>query len=320
MLISISLAAIPILAFSWASFIEPNWLNTTAITWKLSKKHAHLHNLRIVQISDLHFHKKVPEKFLNKISKSIKNLAPDLIVFCGDLLCRARLEDNARLERFLNTLEAPLGIFAILGNHDYSAYISRNTKGEITCIPEKKSRPIQRALVSVMQGLFSSPSYCYDPYLTPQAPHPDLLKLLENTPLTLLHNATHVIPEKLNIVGLGDIFAKQFNPEQAFKNYNPSLPGILLSHNPDTINMLQHYPGDFILSGHSHGPQVTLSWPKFAQKFFARLSGLENPHLARGYFVTNEGKQLYVNRGLGGLKRIRFCSPPEICCITCSYD
>ncbi|ACZ33556.1 Ser/Thr protein phosphatase family protein [Chlamydia pneumoniae LPCoLN] len=320
MLISISLATLPILAFSWASFIEPNWLRTTAIPWRLPKKHAHLHGLRIAQISDLHFHKRVPEKFLNKVSKSIKNFSPDLIVFCGDLLCRARLEDKERLETFLNTLEAPLGAFAILGNHDYSSYISRNTKGEITCIPEEKSRPIQRAIIAVMQGLFSSPSYRYDPNLTPQEPHPDLLKLLKNTPLTLLHNTTHVIPNTLNIVGLGDLFARQFHPEQAFKNYDPSLPGLLLSHNPDGITRLQQYPGDFVLSGHSHGPQVTLSWPKFARKFFERLSGLENPYLARGYFVTKEGKQLYVNRGLGGLKRIRFCSPPEICYITCSYD
>ncbi|WP_108897138.1 UDP-2,3-diacylglucosamine diphosphatase LpxG [Chlamydia serpentis] len=320
MFTSISLTAIPLLAFIWASFIEPNWLKKTSITWKLPKKHVHLHNLRIAQISDLHFHKKVPQSFLNKISKSLQNFSPDLIVFCGDLLCRAQIEDSSRLEAFLNTLHAPLGTFAILGNHDYSAYISRNTKGEITCISEKKSHPIRRALAAVIQGLFSSPSYCYDPKLTPQAPHPALINLLKNTPVTLLHNATHVIPEKLNIVGFGDIFAKQFNPEEAFINYNPALPGILLSHNPDTINSLENYPGDFVLSGHSHGPQVTLLWPKFIRTFFERLSGLENPHLARGHFLINGGKQLYVNRGLGGLKRIRFCSPPEICYITCRYD
>ncbi|ANH78378.1 UDP-2,3-diacylglucosamine diphosphatase LpxG [Candidatus Chlamydia sanziniae] len=319
--VSFSLAiAVPFLASSWATFIEPNRLTTTSITWKLPKKHAHLHDLRIAQISDLHFQQKTPKKFLKRISESLKHCAPDIIVFSGDFLCRARIEDRSRLEAFLNTLSAPLGIFAILGNHDYVTYVSRNNKGIIDRISSQHSQPIKRAMVSVMQGLFSKCPYRYADDLTPQEPHPDLVDLLKNTPVTLLHNTTHVLSEKLNIVGCGDLFARQFLPEVAFANYNPTLPGILLSHNPDTSQILNEYPGDFIFSGHSHGPQIALPWPKFGKKFFERLSGLENPHLARGLFTLEGGKYLYVNRGLGGLKRTRFCSCPEICYVRCSHE
>ncbi|AAP04914.1 UDP-2,3-diacylglucosamine diphosphatase LpxG [Chlamydia caviae] len=320
-LTSLSLAAAaPLVAFSWANFIEPNWLQTSLLTWKLPKKHAHLHGLRIVQISDLHFHKFVPKKFLKKVSLKIAKLAPDILLFSGDFLCRAQIEERSRLEAFLNTLHAPLGTFAILGNHDYQSYISRNSQGKIDIISLKSSQPLKRAFVSITQGLFGSRDYTYAEGLEKQEPNKELLQLLKNTPIRLLHNESHLIPDVINIVGLGDLFAKQFNPEKAFINYNPSLPGIILSHNPDTVRQLEPYPGDIIFSGHTHGPQISIPWPKFANKIMNKISGLENPDLARGHFLFEEGKrQLYVNRGLGGFKRLRFCSPPEICCVRCVY-
>ncbi|WP_201456647.1 UDP-2,3-diacylglucosamine diphosphatase LpxG [Chlamydia sp. 17-3921] len=321
MLIPFSLTAIAsVCVYSWASFIEPNRLTSSYITWKLPKKFSHLYGLRIAQISDLHFHRNLPQKFLNKISVTIKNFSPDLIVFCGDLLCRARLEESGRLEDFLNTLEAPLGTFAILGNHDYEAYVSRNCKSEITVILPENSQPLKRAVVSIVRAFFSSPHYRYAPDHTPQKPNNELLTLLKNTPLTLLHNSCHFISDKLNIVGLGDLFAKQFRPEEAFAHYNPTLPGLILSHNPDTVPALMNYPGEFILSGHAHGPQISLPWPKAAKRFLEKLSGLEHFHFARGSFNLGGGKQLYVNRGLGGLKRTRFFSSPEVCFIQCGHD
>ncbi|WP_366223516.1 UDP-2,3-diacylglucosamine diphosphatase LpxG [Chlamydia buteonis] len=320
-LASLSLAVgVPLAAFSWANFIEPNCLQTSWLTWKLPKKYSHLHGLRIAQISDLHFHKFVPKKFLKKVSLKLSNFSPDILLFSGDFLCRAQIEDRPRLEAFLNTLHAPLGAFAVLGNHDYQSYISRNSQGKIDMISMKNSQPLKRAFVSISQGLFGSRSYEYAPSLEQQEPNTELLHLLKNTPIRLLHNESLQIPDMLNIVGLGDLFAKQFEPEKAFFNYNPTLPGIILSHNPDTVYQLLDYPGDIIFSGHTHGPQISIPWPKFANKIINKTSGLENPDLARGhFFFSEEKKQLYVNRGLGGFKRLRFCSPPEICCVRCIY-
>ncbi|WP_348663705.1 UDP-2,3-diacylglucosamine diphosphatase LpxG [Chlamydia vaughanii] len=314
-------AAVPFAVLSWANFIEPNWLRTSSIVWKLPKKHAHLHGMRIVQISDLHCSKSVPKKFLKKVAVKIAKLSPDILLFSGDFICRAQVGDHERLESFLNSLHAPLGVYAILGNHDYQSYISRNIQGKIDVISMKSSQPFKRAFVSLAQGLFGSNKYNYAEGLQKQEPNEELLRLLKNTPVRLLHNESHLITDVVNIVGLGDLFAKQFDPKKAFTNYNPSLPGIILSHNPDTVYSLEEYPGDLIFSGHTHGSQVSIPWPKFANRIMNRTSGLENPHLIRGHFLLSDGrKQLFVNRGLGGFKRLRFCSPPEICCVRCVYE
>lgn len=305
---------------TWSSIIEPNWLRTTQISWQLPTKHAHLHGMRIVQISDLHFGRHVPLSFLRKISQIIRNISPDLLVFCGDFICRSTIQKADVLQKFLNSLHAPLGVFGILGNHDYQTYVSRNAQGFIDVIPAKNSQPLKRAFVSVYQSFFTSNSNRFVKGFQKQQPHTDLLKLLQQTPIQILHNQTHIIPNAFNIVGFGDLFAKQFRPDLAFTNYDARLPGILLTHNPDTALTLCNYPGDLILAGHTHGPQISLPWPKPLQSLTNKLSGLENPELSRGLFpFFHKHKLLYVNRGLGGLKRIRFCSPPEICLIRCEY-
>lgn len=316
---SLSLAAVlPLLSF-WAGLIEPNWLKLTSLSWHLPKHCSHLHGLRIVQISDLHMSRSVPDRYLQKIAKKIADLSPDLILFCGDFICRGCIEKKEQFKQLLNQLRAPLGTYAILGNHDYATYTSRNLRGEIDVIPSENNQPIKRALVTIFQALFSSTRYTFADSLQPQPQNTDLLKLLAETPVTLLHNQTHVIEGLVNIVGLGDLFAKQHCPDQAFANYNSDLPGLVLSHNPDTVKYLLDCPGDFIFCGHSHGPQIFLPWPKIARIITSKLSGLENIAFTRGLFSLPNRKQLYVSRGLGGLKRIRFCSRPEICCIRCTY-
>lgn len=305
----------------WSSIIEPNWIRTSQIIWPLTQSQKHLHGLRILQISDLHLGEHTPCAFVKKVITKIKHLSPDLIVFCGDFICRSVVQQQDLLEIFLDALQAPLGTFVIFGNHDYEAYVSRNIHGLIDVIPKENSQPLKRALVSVYQSFFGSNQNHFSDQLKKQLPQPKLLEILQKTSVVILHNQTHTIPGVCNLVGLGDLFAKQFIPEQAFQNYDDRLPGIILSHNPDTALMLEKYPGDMILSGHTHGPQISLPWPSFAKKLTNRLSGLENPNLSRGLFsLFDHKKLLYVNRGLGGLKRIRFYSPPEICLIRCKHE
>ncbi|AGT64437.1 UDP-2,3-diacylglucosamine diphosphatase LpxG [Chlamydia trachomatis] len=316
-----TILAAPVLTWVWANHLEPNLLRVTRLNWNLPKKFAHLHGLRIIQISDLHLNHSTPDAFLKKVSRRISSLSPDILVFTGDFVCRAKVETPERLKHFLCSLHAPLGCFACLGNHDYATYVSRDIHGKINTISAMNSRPLKRAFTSVYQSLFASSRNEFADTLNPQIPNPHLVSILRNTPFQLLHNQSATLSDTINIVGLGDFFAKQFDPKKAFTDYNPTLPGIILSHNPDTIHHLQDYPGDVVFSGHSHGPQISLPWPKFANTITNKLSGLENPELARGLFsFPEESRLLYVNRGLGGWKRIRFCSPPEICLMRCLYE
>ncbi|WP_213358051.1 UDP-2,3-diacylglucosamine diphosphatase LpxG [Chlamydiifrater phoenicopteri] len=300
----------------WASCIEPNLVQVTSEIWKLPKKYSQLDGLRVVQISDLHYGEDIPEKFLKKVSNTVRRLHPDIILFSGDFLRRSQIENRDKLLGFLCSLEAKLGSYCIFGNHDYSKYISGTGKGLIDIISPEKSQAIKRAAASIWNCLKKQPSQQQISKRTAHVPtHKELFSLIKETPFTLLHNESIFLPIGLNIVGLGDYFAQRCLPKEAFVNYKEDFPGFILSHNPDSISLLKKYPGEWIFSGHTHGPQI--SPPFIMKKFFRKLSGLQNIEYCRGKHFLAENKILYVNRGLGGLKRIRFGSKPEILFLEC---
>lgn len=294
----------------WPRFIEPKLLSTTEITWDLEQGQRHLENVTIAHISDLHFHKKVSNKFLDKIARRLMAFSPDLVFFTGDFICYSELEEEASLKAFLQKIEAPLGCYAIFGNHDYSNYVSLNRDGIYGILPPPN--PL-RGVMRGLQTIFSSPltGYRLSPEVQRITFHERLISLLTETSFQLLENKTITLPIGLNITGLGDIALGRCLPETAFTNYNPDYPGIILSHNPDSFPLLLDYPGNWILSGHTHGEQIHFPWPKWLNKVSQKLARLENREYTRGLFTVGD-KKMYVNRGLGCHKPFRFCSLPEI--------
>lgn len=86
----------------------------------LSGLPAELDGLTIVHISDLHygFGRFRSKDSVAQITRLISSLDPDLIVFTGDLLDRSAdpaITDTLPLEG----LKAPLGVYAVMGNHDH---------------------------------------------------------------------------------------------------------------------------------------------------------------------------------------------------------
>lgn len=77
--------------------------------------------MRIVQVSDLHRSPGACDEYLHACLKRVAALEPDLILLTGDYITTG--DDRREGERFaalLSILRAPLGTFAILGNHDGS--------------------------------------------------------------------------------------------------------------------------------------------------------------------------------------------------------
>lgn len=294
----------------WPRFIEPYCLMTTNISLTIPNLPKELKGLKILQFSDLHINDAFPNFFLNKIANRITRLKPDIIVFTGDFLCCSRLPNAERLKNFLNKLSAPFGCYAILGNHDYTHFVSINDKGEYDCV-DRKGPPIvkgfKRLLFKLPPLLSKTTERAYK-----LDPHQELLLLLDKTHFQLLRNKTELIDvngSKLNICGLGEYMLGDCCPEEAFEGYNNSYPGIILAHNPDTFPMLQKYPGDVILAGHSHGGQIYLPgiWKKLTQ--------MENMKYHKGLFQLSN-KYGYVNRGLGGTLKFRWFAPPELLLLT----
>lgn len=79
-----------------------------------------LDGLRIVQLSDLHVGAQSSRRFLQRIVATTEREHPDVLVFTGD-----QVDDFAgdaeEFGRIFGRIEAPLGSFAIAGNHDVYA-------------------------------------------------------------------------------------------------------------------------------------------------------------------------------------------------------
>lgn len=289
----------------WPRFIEPRLLFTTHTTIPIAQLPRELEGLKIVQISDLHYSEATPQHFLGRISKRVLALKPDLIVFTGDFLSYSTLPEAMRLKAFLQTLSAPLGTFAVYGNHDYSEYVSLGSDGRF--------RRVQSELPAIMRGLgrLFSVSETPNEGAIVRAPIEEsiaLKTLLQESGIRLLHNETLQIGKKngrINLTGLGDYMAGQCQPSIGFSNYDPRMPGIVLSHNPDSYDTLEHYPGDLILCGHTHGGQVNLPF------IWKKVTPLKNKMFKSGLFRL-ANRYLYVNRGLGATFPFRWFAPPEI--------
>ncbi|MFH5181652.1 metallophosphoesterase [Paenibacillus sp. TAB 01] len=86
----------------------------------IEKKAGALKELRVLVASDIHLGNIVGKKHLNKLVRQVNELKPDLILLPGDVL-----DDSIepflrnRMAEVVQHLKAPLGTFAVLGNHEY---------------------------------------------------------------------------------------------------------------------------------------------------------------------------------------------------------
>lgn len=135
--------------------------------------------------------------------------------------------------------------------------------------------------------------------------------ILKNAGITLLYNE-NVIEQGVRLVGLSDLWAGDFHPEQAFTNVTADKPVLLLSHNPDTTIYLNAFNWDLMLAGHTHGGQVVL--PVIGSPW----TPIEHTNFRHGLFNLGSTKRklLYVSAGVGGIFQLRVNCPPEIVVIT----
>jgi len=78
--------------------------------------------IKIIQLSDIHFSPLTSTDTAIKIKEIINKEKPDLILSTGDILDKS-IRDIENIIKILKNLKAPLGKFAILGNHEFLAGI-----------------------------------------------------------------------------------------------------------------------------------------------------------------------------------------------------
>ncbi|MBS9387896.1 MAG: metallophosphoesterase [Dolichospermum sp. WA123] len=159
----------------------------------------------------------------------------------------------------------------------------------------------------------------------------EITNALTNVGINVLWNQiAYPVGEKLSLVGLADFYAKEFNPEAIMNQLDSTTPRIVLSHHPDTAEILKKWRVDLQLSGHSHGGQIVIPGlgpamiyyakivKKIPKKIRRKLPFLRKTHSILRHWQWSQGlhkvgnNQLYVNRGLGTYFPGRLFCPPEV--------
>jgi len=222
---------------------------------------------RLIQVSDLHVGAVVDFDYLASAMTRVNSLRPDLLVLTGDFMTAFENEQVDNVGMLLRHLQTPpLGVFAILGNHDYAHRWDN---------PRVADRLVQR---------------------------------LTGLGIVTLRNEMRSI-EGLQLVGLDDLWGPNFDAAKAFSKVDWSKPALTLCHNPDAVDREDFRAcRGWVLSGHTHGGQCK---PPFLPP---PMLPVKNRRYTAGEFDIGEGRRLYINRGLGYLRRVRFNVRPEITC------
>jgi predicted MPP superfamily phosphohydrolase len=101
----------------YSLYAEPHWLSIDHVDVPIPSLPAALHGIRIAQLSDLHASSAIGAQQISQAVAATLHEQPDLIVLTGDYVTSglSHLPDLASLAN----LQAPLGVYAVLGNHDH---------------------------------------------------------------------------------------------------------------------------------------------------------------------------------------------------------
>lgn len=117
----LALAALSV-AMGAYSFFEASRIRTEHLRVPTEKLPAATPRIRVVQISDVHLGSLVRHRKAAAIAGAVRRAGPDLFVATGDLV-DARLDRLAGLAEIFREIRAPLGAYAVTGNHEFYAGI-----------------------------------------------------------------------------------------------------------------------------------------------------------------------------------------------------
>ena len=222
--------------------------------------------IRIIQLSDMHAGSLGDELAVRRGLELAMAQRPDILFFTGDLV-NYLYQEATPFFKLLSELKAPLGIYSVLGNHDYGDYWS---------FPNQQAKQANLTRLIAFQEALG-------------------WKVLLNQ-----HTYVRQGKDRLAIVGVenwGAVghFPKYGRLDKAMKGCEAPIK-LLLSHDPShwDAEVRPKYPGiDVTFSGHTHGGQIGVSFGDYewspVKYLYDRWAGL---------YQENQ-QYLYVNRGFG---------------------
>ena len=105
-------------------------------------------NTVIIAMSDLHLGSLIGKRWLAARVARVKKERPDMVVFLGDIF-EGHSQPEKELLSILQGLSAPLGVWAVAGNHEFHG----NRQGSIRLFEEAGIRLLRNRWVEVRPGL-----------------------------------------------------------------------------------------------------------------------------------------------------------------------
>lgn len=226
-----------------------------------------LNNLKIAFISDIHFnHFMNSDRLMNMIEKINAN-KPDIILLGGDLFDDPSLfnVDDEARKQLIHCLKA------LHANEGKFAVLGEEDHDE--------------NVSSFIEDLLFQADF----------------ELLNNEHIQLTKNGDSFI----NLIGIDSIVKGNPDIEKSFEDVNTKSFTIVLSHAPDIIKDLPKSGIDLVLTGHSHGGQISLP-------FIGSLTKIKGASTyTKGDYLINQTR-IIVSNGLGTTGQdIRIFSDPQ---------
>ena len=265
--IAMGIAAVPLVSLVYGMVKGAHKYQIKNIRLNLKNLPSAFEGLKIVQISDVHSGSFYNKEAVMKGIKMIVDQKPDIVFFTGDLVNNEAVEFEDYLEIF-SAIKAPLGIFSVLGNHDYGDY---------------RNWPTEKDKIQNLAHLM------------------DLQKRMGWRLLMDEHVKVEKDGESIGIIGIQNWgakgrFPKYGNLSKAYKGAENLPVKLLLSHDPShwEAQVIEDFSDiDAMFAGHTHGMQFGIEIPGIkwspVQYIYKQWAGL----------YEQNGQQLYVNRGFG---------------------
>jgi uncharacterized protein len=224
--------------------------------------------LKIVQISDIHSGSLTNTEAVMKGINLIMAEKPDLILFTGDLVNNIASEMHGLIHVF-SLLKAPMGVYSVLGNHDYGDYY-RWPQRNLT--KEQNFEDLKNTHATMGW------------------------KLLLNEHVALERNGDKIALLGIENWGAKARFIKYGKMADTYRGTENYPFKILMSHDPShwEAEVIKQYTDiDLTLSGHTHGMQFGVDVPGMkwspVKYIYNQWSGL----------YQHQQQKLYVNTGFG---------------------
>jgi len=262
----IAVATVPALSLPFGMVYGPYNYTLHRKKIKFTNLPKEFNGVKIAQISDIHVGSFYNKKAVMRGVQLLLDQKPDVVFFTGDIVNDRAIEMDDYYDVF-SKISAPMGVYSVLGNHDYGDYHRWNSE-------EEKAENFENV----------------------KAIH----KKLGWNLLLDEHIYLEKENEKIAVIGIenwGKGFHQEGDMAKAYKGCDAAFK-ILLSHDPshwDEQVRKDYLDIDLTLSGHTHGAQLGIETHGF------KWSPISLRYKNWAGLYKEDNQYLYVNRGFGFL-------------------